>query len=262
MTELLSVKNISYSVKHAKSKTVISILKNISFDIYEGEIAGICGESGGGKTTLARIIAGLLTPVEGKIIWNDKKVNKQSAVSPVQILFQNNGEILNPFRRINDVINEALKIAEKNKNLIDQQKEMLFNAVGLTNDLGYRKGYELSGGEQQKAALARLLAVSPKLLILDEPFSAQDSNSQLNLVRLFKKINKDFNITILCISHDLNILRKLVHRVLIIKEGEIVESGKTEKILKTPVHPYTKFLLRAESFNLSYDELHSSQLNE
>ena len=130
----------------------------------------------------------------------------------------------------------------------------------MSPDLGNRKGYELSGGEQQRAALARLLAVNPKLLILDEPFSAQDIESQLNLVNLFKKINKEFNITILCISHDLNILRKLVNRVLIIKEGEIVESGKTEEILKNPSHSYTKFLLRAESYELKYDEIHNNIL--
>ena len=261
MTELLRVQNISYSVLAAKIKTVVSILKNISFSINEGEMLGVCGESGGGKTTLARIIAGLITPVEGKIVWNENVKSETSRISPVQILFQNNGEILNPFRRVNDIVTEALRISNKDKNSVIQIKEKLFDAVGIDSGLINRKGYELSGGEQQRAALARLLAVNPKLLILDEPFSAQDVESQLNLVKLFKKINNDFNVTILCISHDLNILRKLVNRVLIIKDGEILESGVTEEILKNPSHPYTKFLLRAENYSLTFDELHPDKVN-
>jgi len=255
MTELLRIENISYSVQQNKDKMAVSILKNISFSINEGEILGVCGESGGGKTTLAKIIAGIITPVEGKIVWNQNADFSQSSISPVQILFQNNGEILNPFRSINAIVTEALRIKNKDKNSIIQLKEKLFDAVGINPDLRNRKGYELSGGEQQRAALARLLAVNPKLLILDEPFSAQDVESQLNLVNLFKNINKNFKVTILCISHDLKIIRKLVQRVLIIKKGEIVESGKTVEILSNPSHPYTKFLLKAESYKLTLDEL-------
>jgi len=259
MTELLRIENISYSVQQNKDKMAVSILKNISFSINEGEILGVCGESGGGKTTLAKIIAGIIMPVEGKIVWNQNADVSHSSISPVQILFQNNGEILNPFRRINDIVTEALGIKNKDKNSIIQLKEKLFEAVGINPELRNRKGYELSGGEQQRAALARLLAVNPKLLILDEPFSAQDVESQLNLVNLFKNINKNFKVTILCISHDLKILRKLVQRVLIIKDGEIIESGKTEEILKSPTSPYTKFLLRAENYSLALDELHSKK---
>jgi len=122
-------------------------------------------------------------------------------------------------------------------------------------ELYSRRGMELSGGEQQRAALARLLAVKPILLILDEPFSAQDVESQVNLVKLFKKLNKEFYLTMICISHDLRILRNLTSRVIILKDGEIVESGITNEVFNNPQKDYTKFLLSAESLNLSYEEI-------
>jgi len=116
----------------------------------------------------------------------------------------------------------------------------------------------LSGGEQQRAALARLLATKPVLLILDEPFSAQDVESQLKLVKLFKQLNKEFNLTMICISHDLRILRNLAGQVIILKDGEIVESGETKEVFNNPKKDYTKFLLSAEALNLTYDELQLS----
>ncbi len=115
--------------------------------------------------------------------------------------------------------------------------------------------WNLSGGEQQRAALARLLAVKPVLLILDEPFSAQDVESQLNLVKLFKQLNKEFNLTMICISHDLRIFRNLAIRVIILKDGEIVESGITIEVFNNPQKDYTKFLLSAESLELTYEEI-------
>ena len=121
-----------------------------------------------------------------------------------------------------------------------------------------RRGFQLSGGEQQRAALARLLATNPVLLILDEPFSAQDVESQLKLVKLFKKLNTEFKLTMICISHDLRILRNLANRVIILKDGEIVESGETNELFNNPKKIYTKFLLSAEALILTYDELQAS----
>ncbi|HEY7751098.1 MAG TPA: ATP-binding cassette domain-containing protein [Ignavibacteriaceae bacterium] len=257
--ELLSIQNISYSATAGEKNKFPHILKNISFNIFEGEILGISGESGGGKTTLGKIISGLLLPSEGKIVWNPKfKLNKPRT-SPVQILFQNNGEILNPIRRINSVLNDAVMITLQDRKFAEKQTNYLFDSVGIEPRLRNRKGYELSGGEQQRVALARLLAVNPKLLILDEPFSAQDVESQLNLAKLCKKINKEFNVTILCISHDLNILRKLSNRVLIMKEGKVLELGETQKVFSNPAHPFTKFLLKAENYSLDLNDLHPTK---
>jgi peptide/nickel transport system ATP-binding protein len=256
---LLKIENISYSVavKDEKKKR-FDILKNVSFEVAPGEILGICGESGGGKSTLARVIAGIIKPNSGRIILDSDYATSKRKSSPIQILFQNHGEILNPFRKVKNILAEALKINGVDESNIEKERENVLSSVGFPKELYNRKGFELSGGEQQRAALARLLAVKPALLILDEPFSAQDVESQLNFVNLFKKLNRDFNLTMICISHDLRILRNLANRVIIIKDGEIVESGKTKEVFDNPKKEYTKFLLSAEALNLTYQELQDS----
>ena len=257
---LLKVENISYSVViKEETKKQFEILKNVSFDVEQGEILGICGESGGGKSSLAKVIAGIIKPDSGKIILTKDQSTIIRRSSPVQILFQNHGEVINPLRRIKNIIDEALKIAGVEGSKISGEREVLLNSVGFRKDLYNRRGFELSGGEQQRAALARLLAVKPLLLILDEPFSAQDIESQMNFVKLFKKLNKDLNITMICISHDLRILRNLANRVIIIKDGEIIESGITTDVFNKPQKDYTKFLLSAEALDLSYKELSASK---
>ena len=251
---LLKVENISYSVEiKEETKRTFDILKNVSFDIEPGEIVGICGESGGGKSTLAKVIAGLIKPDSGKITLDSKFNNKKS--SPIQILFQNHGEVLNPFRKISSVIDEVLVINRIDKKYIQKERENILTSVGFPKELYARRGFQLSGGEQQRAALARLLATNPVLLILDEPFSAQDVESQLKLVKLFKKLNTEFELTMICISHDLKILRTLADRIIILKDGEIVESGATSEVFNSPKKEYTKFLLSAEELKLTYEEL-------
>ena len=258
---LLKVENISYSViVKEETKKKFDILKNVSFEVEQGEIVGICGESGGGKSTLAKVIAGIIKPDSGEIILDSEHQNNKRKSSPIQILFQNHGEVLNPFRKMKNVIDEALKISITDKSNLQIEREKVLSSVGFPKELYDRRGMELSGGEQQRAALARLLAVKPILLILDEPFSAQDVESQLNLVKLFKQLNKEFYITMICISHDLRILRNLASRVIILKDGEIVESGLTKEVFTNPQKDYTKFLLSAEALDLSYEELKTSSL--
>ncbi len=255
---LLKVENISYSVEiKDEGRKQFNILKNVSFEVEAGEIIGVCGESGGGKSTLAKVIAGLIKPDNGKITLTSKSNHKTS--SPIQILFQNHGEILNPFRKVSSIIDEALIINRIHKNYLTRERESILNSVGFPKELYDRRGFQLSGGEQQRAALARLLATNPVLLILDEPFSAQDVESQLNLVNLFKKLNTELKITMICISHDLRILRNLANRVIILKEGEIVESGNTKEVFTNPQKDYTKFLLSAEALDLSYEELKNQE---
>jgi ABC-type dipeptide/oligopeptide/nickel transport system ATPase subunit len=254
---LLKVENISYSVEVKEvTKKQFDILKNVSFEVESGEILGVCGESGGGKSTLAKVIAGLIKPDSGKITLNSKSNDKKS--SPIQILFQNHGEVLNPYRKISSVVDEVLVINRIDKKYIAKGRENILSSVGFPKELYDRRGYQLSGGEQQRAALARLLATNPVLLILDEPISAQDVESQLNLVKLFRKLNKEFHLTMICISHDLNILRNLANRVIILRDGEIVEIGRTSEVFSNPQKSYTKFLLSAEALDLTYDEIQTS----
>jgi peptide/nickel transport system ATP-binding protein len=253
---LLKVENISYSVVvKEETKKQFDILKYVSFEVEQGEILGICGESGGGKSTLAKVIAGIIKPDSGETILDSNSELVKRKSSPIQILFQNHGEVLNPYRKAQSMIDEALKISGVNEDSLLQERERLLGSVGFPKELYSRRGFELSGGEQQRAALARLLAVKPVLLILDEPFSAQDVESQLNLVKLFKRLNREFNLTMICISHDLRILRNFTNRVLILKDGEIVERGITNEVFDSPQKEYTKFLLSAESLELTYEEI-------
>ena len=256
MNPLLKVENVSYFIDKAKP-----ILNNISFELNKGEILGIAGESGSGKTTLGKIIAGLITPSEGKITFTKPAGWEKTKVSPIQILFQNNGEILNPFRRIDSEVKEALKLRNGGIINLDEEAEKIFLSLDLKENLRKRKGYELSGGEQQRGALARLLAVKPVLLILDEPFSAQDPDSQYNFLDLFKKINSNMSVTIICISHNLRILKELCNNLLIIYRGTIVERGECGTIFDNPSHPYTRFLFKADNYKLTYDELRNETFN-
>lgn len=285
MNDLLIAENISYSIEQVIKdfKLMTSrrlnefasekeILKNISFRVGKGEIMGIAGESGAGKTTLAKVVAGILKPSGGSIKFQSSGNWKKQKASPVQILFQNNGEILNPLRKINEVVEEAItarllqtegfKDSKRMGSIISEKEEKIFNAVNFPENLRQRKGFELSGGEQQRAALARILAVEPELLILDEPFSSQDAESQLNFLNLFKRINKEFGTAMICISHNLGILRKLCGKILIMYKGEIIESGAASEVLISPNHPYTKYLIKAEEYSLSSEELKQNFLKK
>ena len=254
MKKLLRVNNLFYSVEGNEGK--ISILENISFELGKQRTLGIAGESGSGKTTLGKLLAGILVPTSGEINF-DLEESKIHKTSPVQILFQNNGEILNPFRKVKEVVEEAVRM-RTGKTGIDETRTRLFQSLDFPPALWERKGYELSGGEQQRAALARLLAVKPEVLILDEPFSAQDPESQLNFLNLFKKIKEEYSITLICIAHNIRLLRKLCDEIMIIYRGRLVEHGNTEDIFNSPKHSYTKFLLKSENYDLTFEDFNAS----
>lgn len=256
MNKILKISGLNYTVSGGGfiSSGEFKILSNISFEISSNEIVGITGESGSGKTTLAKLIAGIIQPTEGSLKFKLSNSGKDLKQNPVQILFQNNNEILNPYRTIDSIVEEALLIRNK-KTDISKEKNRIFYLVGLSENLQKRKGLELSGGEQQRAALARILAARPELLILDEPFSAQDVESQVNFIDLFKKIKSEFNLTMICVAHNLKILRKLTDRIIVMYKGEIVEFGNTNDLFNSPKHDYTKFLLNCENYDLKYDEL-------
>lgn len=257
MNNIIEVNSLSYSVRVKNSTGSFSeklILDDISFTLPREKVLGIAGESGSGKTTLAKVLAQILQPTSGKFTLNVSDDWKNRKTKPVQILFQNNGEILNPLRPINGIINEAIKIRFGDDEYEPNKKKIL-DSVNLPENLWNRKGFELSGGEQQRAALARILSVQPEVLILDEPFSAQDPISQLNFLNLFKSINKEYKITMICVSHNLKVLRSLCDEVMVMYKGKIVETGEVKNIFEKPQHPYTKFLLRAEDYSLSYDEI-------
>lgn len=250
---ILKAEDLSYSIEGKP------ILSGVSFEVLKGEILGIAGHSGGGKTTLARIIAGLLEPDSG-CITPGRGISGNNKPHEIQILFQNNGELLNPFRKVNDVITEALRLRHKNRADIVREKVALLAALSIPALLLERKGFELSSGEQQRIALARILAVRPEILIVDEPFSAQDIKSVVNLREVFRRINKEFNVTIICISHSLRILGSFADNIIILYKGRIIEKASAGNLIRCPEHSYTKFLLGAENLELKSEDFNIPEL--
>lgn len=219
-------------------------LTNISFEIEEKKATAIVGESGSGKTTLGKILAGLIKPGAGNIEYN---LPRRTGVKPIQFLFQNNSELINPYRKIKDyLIYPNIEIAEVEKILT------LFN---LSGNILTKKAGNLSGGERQRVALARLILAKPSILILDEPFSAQDISSQLNIKKILQEIRKEYNLTMVIISHSFEILNELADDILVMYGGRIIESGNFEEIISSPLHPYTHFLLKAANFKLAKNGL-------
>ena len=211
------------------------ILKDVSFEIMQGEIVGLVGESGCGKSTLAKSILGIVKDYEGKI---------EHYSTGAQMVFQDPYGSLNPSKTIGWILEEPLRIRgqlkdpERNRRVAEMIK-----LVGL--DEGYlgRRPSELSGGQRQRICIALALMLEPRLIIADEPVSALDVTVQDQILRLLLKLNKELGIAILFISHDLKVVYSVCSRVMVMKAGEIVEQGTDEQIYNAPGHPYTKQLL-------------------
>lgn len=254
---ILQLDNVSFAAKDKNllQPKIKSILKDISFSFERGKIYGLTGESGSGKTTLAKLITGVIKDYSGKVTFNYKNNWNNVLSSPVQMLFQNDGYLINPERKIKDIFNETYRIRNKSKKNYFNEIENLFSALGLDHKLLSNKGSQLSGGEQQRIALARILIIEPELLILDEPFSSQDIEAKSSLIKLILNTNKQMDTTIICISHDIFTLRVFSDEIIIFSDGKIIESGTTNQIFDNPQIKHTKFLLRAQSLTLSKEEI-------
>lgn len=268
---ILKVETISFSVDKKHHLTAgrnsfseyqsVEILKNISFEVERGKVLGISGQSGSGKSTLAKILAGVIDQTSGKIENTFIKDWSNSSPKPVQILFQNDGELINPFRKVKNVLNESFELKFKINKDYSVEIDNIFSHFNLNPQLKERKGSQLSGGEKQRIALARIIISEPEILILDEPFSSQDVESLLSILNLINRLKEELNLTIICISHDLNILKHFSDSVLIMYSGKIVESGTTQSLIDNPSNEYTKFLLNAQSLNLTEAEIQSFHKN-
>lgn len=228
MEEILSIKNLNKTFERGFK------LKDINFDIKEGEVVSLIGESGSGKTSISKIIVGLLK-AEGQVQINGK----------VQMIFQSPYSSLNPKYKIRDIIAEGViyqKILKKKENL-DEYLLSILNEVGLDKEVLNKYPHELSGGMRQRVGIARAVAVKPNLIIADEILTALDALTQIQILELFQKLKENKKISYLFISHDINVVKKISDRLLIIKDGEIIESGTKEKIFSKPEKEYTKKLI-------------------
>ncbi|MEN9989385.1 MAG: Oligopeptide transport ATP-binding protein OppF [Actinomycetota bacterium] len=251
MTELLNIDNVEVTYKGKGLKKDFKALKGVSLDIRAGECVGLVGESGSGKTTLGRAVLGL-APVtggsiklEGKEIAHASRSERKEISKDVQVVFQDPYSSLNPAMSIEQILTEPMLVRNWTKADANMRVRELLDSVGLPTDAADRRPREFSGGQRQRIAIARALALEPKLIVCDEPVSALDLTTQSRVLDLFLEIQQRTGVAYLFISHDLAVVRHLSHRVAVMYQGEIVEWGDGEQVTSNPQHPYTKRLMMA-----------------
>ena len=229
----------------------VDAVNRVSLEIRQGETFGLIGESGSGKTTLARSIIGLLQPQEGSVRYDGdeliglsprawKKVRRN-----IGVMFQDPVGSLSPRMSVFALLSEPFRIHNQvNLDLRSEVSRML-EMVGLSDDFAHRYPHQLSGGQARRVGVARALALKPKLIVADEPTAGLDVSVQGEILNLLNKLQKEFGLTILIITHNLNIVRHVTDRMGIMYFGRIVEQGPTKAIFENPAHPYTLALLSA-----------------
>lgn len=246
---ILKVKGITknFAVERGifKKKTgVVCAVDNVSFEVAEFAALGIIGESGSGKTTLAKIILKLIPASMGEIIFDGQKITNLR--KDAQIIFQNPYNSLNPKMSVYDLISEPIIIHKlMTPKFIKKRAVELLEMVGLDESILKRRPIQFSGGQRQRICIARALASEPKFIILDEPISSLDLTIQAQMLELFLKLKKEFNLTYIFISHNLAVIRHIADSVLVMRNGRIVEQGDCAKIFQAPDNEYTKLLLAA-----------------
>lgn len=213
------------------------VLHDVSFTLNGGETLGLVGESGSGKTTLCRAILGMLKDYEGEIVHHSDRP---------QMVFQDPYSSLNPSRSIGWILEEPLKIKggmsqQQRREAVDQVLEQ----VGLGPEYAARMPAELSGGQRQRISIASAVITRPGLVIADEPVSALDVTIQAQILRLLSDTKKQYDLSYLFISHDLNVVYQICDRVMVMEKGRIVEQNTVDELFSSPQHPYTKKLLKA-----------------
>lgn len=243
MGKILEIKNLNKSFENGFK------LQNINFDIEEGEIVSLIGESGSGKTTISKMLVGLMKG-EGEILFKGQDILKNSQNNKkIQMIFQSPYSSLNPKYKIRDIVLEGVIYQKTLKQGEDKEKYLqdILAKVGLEKEVAEKYPNELSGGQRQRVGIARAIAVKPDLIIADEILTALDALTQIQIVELFQKLKKEDNISYLFISHDINVLKKISDRILIIKDGKIIESGAKDKIFLSPQEEYTRKLIEISS---------------
>ena len=252
---LLSVRDLKtyYPITEGLLRRQVGSVKavdGISFDVEAGETLGIVGESGSGKTTAAHSILRLVEPTEGQIIFDGQAVTDLSGKDlrnfrrRAQLIVQDPNEAFSPRMTIGEAVAEPLKL----HGLSDQQRrreivEDILERVGLSVEDVNRFPHEFSGGEKQRIAIARALVLNPDLIIADEPTSALDGRVQSDVLGLLDRIRREFNIAVVFISHDIDVVRRFCDHISVMYLGEIVEQGPVDEVISNPSHPYTRVLI-------------------
>jgi oligopeptide transport system ATP-binding protein len=260
---LIQVKHLKQYFKDGNK--YFKAVDDISFDIRKGEVFGLVGESGCGKTTTGRSIIKLYNPTGGTVYFNGEKISvglmdldkearkeaiainkKHKTVTDIQMIFQDPIASLNPRMTVREIIAEGLKIRGiKDKKVIDEQVYSILETVGLVREHAGRYPHEFSGGQRQRIGIARAIIMNPSLIIADEPISALDVSIQAQVINLLNDLRKKMDLTILFIAHDLSVVKYFSDRIAVMYFGKIVEMADADELFEHPLHPYTKSLLSA-----------------
>jgi peptide/nickel transport system ATP-binding protein len=260
MTPLLEIENLKRHYPVGSSgfgwmhRKTLRAVDGVSLKIYPGQTLGLVGESGCGKSTTAKLALGLISTTEGSIRLNGKPVSSRrnqawrAMRADMQLVYQNPASALDRRLTILEQVLEPLRILQTTDrvNHLHQAHEMM-RAVGLDASLFNRFPHELSGGQQQRAVIARALVIRPKLLVCDEPISALDVSIQAQVINLLVDLQKQMNLTMLFISHDLKVVKHICSDVAVLYLGKIVEQGTVQEVFDNPSHPYTQALISATS---------------
>lgn len=251
---MIRLEKVSKNFKNALiGKNEIKAVKDVDLFIEEGKIIGIVGNSGSGKTTLARMIMGMIAPDEGKILYREKNIyelNKKEVKKhhqEIQLIFQNPESSLVPTQTVLENLLAPIKIHRLFKNQSESMGAIrrVIQEVGVSETLLQRYPHQISGGEAQRIVICRALLLSPKVLILDEPTSMLDVSVQAHIMNLLRDIQRKFQLTYILISHDLELVSLLADQVIVMKDGEIIEKGITQELMRYPRHQYTQSLINA-----------------
>ena len=234
------------------SHTVTRAVDGVDFALIPGETFGVVGESGCGKSTIAKLMMGLEAPTEGEVYFRGERIdnqpeNKKRALRPrFQMVFQDSGSSLNPRKRVMDILAEPMlyhKVADKTN--VQARAEELLYQVGLPKEALNRYPHEFSGGQRQRICIAKALSLNPELIVLDEPVSALDVSVQAQILNLLKDLQEKLGLTYLFIGHGLGAVHYISHRIAVMYMGKIVEIGEADEVFEHPAHPYTQALLDA-----------------
>ena len=249
MSAIVAAERLTKVFKSRYGGLTTVAVDDVSFAVNEGESFGIVGESGSGKTTTARMMLGLIAPSAGRVevdgidVWGGEREERQTLPKIIQAVFQDPFSSMNPRMRIGRIVTEGLRGLASDERRTEAER--LLEMVGLSKRSVDVFPRQLSGGQRQRVAIARALAMEPRIIVADEPVSSLDVSLRGQILNLLAELGDEYGLTTVMVSHDLGVVRQFCSRVIVMSEGQVVEEGDPDRILREPEHSYTKNLVAA-----------------